>query len=64
MSRIFSELYIDEDVSALLTKLLRSRGFVVVSAQEAGTLGGSDEEQLRTPQAYEKRCSHQPNSTT
>ena len=26
MSRLFTELYIDEDVSALLMKLLRSRG--------------------------------------
>jgi len=46
MSRLFTELYIDEDVSALLTKLLRSRGFVVTSTQEAGLLGCSDEEQL------------------
>jgi hypothetical protein len=46
MSRLFAELYIDEDVSALLTKLLRSRGFVVTSAQEAGMLGCSDKEQL------------------
>lgn len=46
MSRLFSELYIDEDVSVLLTKLLRSRGFVITSTQEAGMLGCSDEEQL------------------
>jgi len=29
MSRLFTELYIYEDVSAPLTKLLRSLGFVV-----------------------------------
>lgn len=46
MSRLFTELYIDEDVSALLTKLLRSRGFVVTSAQDAGLRGRSVEEQL------------------
>lgn len=46
MSRLFTELYIDEDISALLTKLLRSRGFVVTSAQDAGLRGCSDEEQL------------------
>lgn len=46
MSRLFTELYIDEDVSALLTKLLRSRGFIATSTQDAGLRGRSDEEQL------------------
>ena len=46
MSRLFVELYFDEDVSAVLTKLLRSRGFVVTEAREAGMLGCSDDAQL------------------
>lgn len=46
MSRLFIEFYLDEDVSALLAKLLRSRGFVATSAQEAGMLGCSDEDQF------------------
>ena len=54
MSRLFTELYIDEDVSALLTKLLRSRGFVVTSAQEVGMLGCSDEEQLAQASSQRK----------
>jgi len=46
MSRLFVELYFDEDVSAVLTKLLRSRGFVVIETREAGMLGCSDDAQL------------------
>ena len=57
MSRLFSELYIDEDVSALLAKLLRSRGFVVTSALDAGLLGAATKNNWRTPRASKKRCS-------
>lgn len=39
-------LYLDEDVSVLLAKLLRARGFEVVTAREANRLRLSDEEQL------------------
>jgi len=46
MTRLFIELYLDEDVSALLLKLLRSRGFIATSALEAGLLGNNDETQL------------------
>lgn len=46
MTRLFIELYLDEDVSALLLKRLRSRGFIATSALEAGLLGSSDEIQL------------------
>lgn len=46
MTRLFIELYLDEDVSALLLKRLRSRGFLATSALEAGLLGSSDEAQL------------------
>jgi hypothetical protein len=46
MSRLFIELYLDEDVNVLIAQLLRARGFVVVTTQEAGQLGSSDGEQL------------------
>ena len=46
MSRLFIELYLDEDVDVLLAQLLCAHGFVVVTTQEAGQLGNSDAEQL------------------
>jgi predicted nuclease of predicted toxin-antitoxin system len=46
MSRLFIELYCDEDVSILLAQLLRARGFIVVTSQEVGRLGSTDVEQL------------------
>lgn len=46
MRRLFVELYLDEDVSVLVAELLRSHGFDVLTAREAGQLGKSDEEQL------------------
>ncbi len=46
MSQLFIRLYLDEDVSSLVAKLLRSRGFEVRTTAEAGQLGRSDAEQL------------------
>src|SRR5262245_27542050 len=46
MSRLFIELYLDEDVDVLIAQLLRARGFVAVTTQEAGQLRNSDVEQL------------------
>ena len=46
MSRLFIELYLDEDVDVLIAQLLRARGFVVVTTQEAGQLRNNDAEQL------------------
>ena len=46
MSRLFIELYLDEDVSALVAKLLRVRGFMAQTTQEAGRKSTDDEEQL------------------
>jgi predicted nuclease of predicted toxin-antitoxin system len=46
VSRVFAELYLDEDVSALVAELLRARGFDVQTTQEAGRKGTRDEEQL------------------
>jgi predicted nuclease of predicted toxin-antitoxin system len=46
VSRLFIELYLDEDVSVLIADLLRSRGFVATTTQEAGNLGCADYRQL------------------
>ena len=46
MSRLFIELYLDEDVDVLIAQLIRARGFVVVTTQEAGQLQKNDAAQL------------------
>ncbi len=46
MSRLFIELYLDEDVSVLIAELLRVRGFMAQTTQEAGRKNTSDEDQL------------------
>lgn len=46
MSRLFIELYLDEDVDILIADLVRARGFRATTTQEAGQLGESDAEQL------------------
>ena len=46
MSRLFIELYLDEDVSVFIAELLRVRGFTVQTTQEAGRKQVEDETQL------------------
>jgi predicted nuclease of predicted toxin-antitoxin system len=46
MSRLFIELYLDEDVHVIIADLLRARGFVTMTARDAGLLERSDEAQL------------------
>ena len=46
MSRLFIEIYFDEDVDVVIATLLRARGFNVTTTQEAGQIGNNDEEQL------------------
>ncbi len=46
MNRLFIELYLDEDVDALVADLVRARGFRVTTTRDAGRLGKSDSEQL------------------
>ncbi|MGD0388451.1 MAG: DUF5615 family PIN-like protein [Tepidisphaeraceae bacterium] len=46
MSRLFISLFLDEDVSVVVAKLLRSRGYSALSTQEAGQIGRSDADQL------------------
>jgi len=43
---IFATLYTDEDMSALVATLLRSRGLDVTTVPEQATLGKTDREQL------------------
>jgi predicted nuclease of predicted toxin-antitoxin system len=44
--RLFISLYLDEDVSVLVARLIRSRGFSALTALEADQLGKTDAEQL------------------
>lgn len=46
MSKLFIELYLDEDVDVLVADLLAARGFVAITTTEAGNKGLSDAEQL------------------
>jgi hypothetical protein len=46
LSRLFCELYLDEDVSVLVADLLRARGFSATRTLEAGKRGRSDALQL------------------
>ncbi len=46
MSQLFIELYLDEDVSVLVADLLRARGFIAMTTQEAGRTGENDASQL------------------
>lgn len=46
MSRLFAEVYLDEDVSVLVADLLHARGFRSTTARDAGRLGQSDAGQL------------------
>jgi hypothetical protein len=46
VSRLFIELFLDEDVDVLVARLVRARGFRATTTQEAGQLGKSDAEQL------------------
>jgi predicted nuclease of predicted toxin-antitoxin system len=46
MSRLFIELYLDEDVDVNVAILIRRRGFSAITTHEAGKLRASDAEQL------------------
>jgi predicted nuclease of predicted toxin-antitoxin system len=46
VSRLFIELYLDEDVNIVVADLLTSRGFVAETTRDRGQLGSSDREQL------------------
>jgi predicted nuclease of predicted toxin-antitoxin system len=46
VSRLFISLYLDEDVSVVVGKLLRSRAYSALTTQDAGQIGRGDAEQL------------------
>jgi predicted nuclease of predicted toxin-antitoxin system len=46
MTDLFAALYLDEDVSGLVARLVRGRGYDVLTVREAGQAGKSDPEQL------------------
>jgi hypothetical protein len=46
VSRLFIELYLDEDVDVLVADLLRARGFVATTTRDAGNLRAADAAQL------------------
>lgn len=48
-------LYTDEDMSALVATILKSRGFDITTVPEQATLGKTDSEQLKTA-TYLGRC--------
>ena len=47
MSKLFIEIYLDENVHVLIAKLARSHGFKAVTTQEVKRTGTSDPEQLK-----------------
>jgi len=53
--KLFAEVYLDEDVSALVAVLLRARGFEVLTARDDNRLGQADPAQLARATALE-RC--------
>jgi predicted nuclease of predicted toxin-antitoxin system len=46
MTRLFIDVYADEDVDVLAAGLVRARGFDVLTTRDAGHLQATDEEQL------------------
>ena len=46
MSRLFIELYLDEDVDVLVAEMLRARGFAATTTRDAGRRQRSDADQL------------------
>jgi predicted nuclease of predicted toxin-antitoxin system len=46
VSKLFIELYIDEDVDILVAELVRARGFSATTTRDIGGLANTDEEQL------------------
>jgi len=46
LSKLFIELYLDEDVNVLVADLIRARGFVATTTRDAGNLHKNDDEQL------------------
>jgi hypothetical protein len=58
MSRLFITLYLDEDVSVLISKLIRARGYLALTTLEAGQAGRTDEEQLSFATGHQSAIPH------
>jgi predicted nuclease of predicted toxin-antitoxin system len=54
VSRLFIELYLDEDIDVLLAELIRARGFVAITTRAAGQLGNDDAGQLAYAVSHQK----------
>jgi predicted nuclease of predicted toxin-antitoxin system len=54
VSKLFIELYLDEDVDVLVADLLRARGFAVTTTVEAGQLHNDDDAQLAYAVTHDK----------
>ena len=54
MSKLFIEIYLDENVHVLIAKIIQSHGFKAVTTQDVGRKGASDPDQLEyaTEQGY------------
>jgi predicted nuclease of predicted toxin-antitoxin system len=46
VSRLFIELYLDEDVDVLVADLVRAKSFLATTTRGDGQVGNNDEEQL------------------
>lgn len=46
MSKLYIELYLDENIDVLVAKILRARGLTVVTTDDMGHKGSSDPDQL------------------
>ena len=54
MTRLFAEVYLDEDVSVVVGDMLEARGFSIVTTRDAGRLGATDIEQLEYASSHGK----------
>jgi len=53
LTRLFAEVYLDEDVSVLVASLLLSRGFKALTTRDADQPGQSDSAQLEYVASHE-----------
>jgi predicted nuclease of predicted toxin-antitoxin system len=47
MNKLFIELYLDENVSVIVARILRARGVSVLTTDECGNMGKTDEDQMK-----------------
>jgi|SRR5215467_12693013 len=54
MSRLYIDLYLDEDVDVLIAKLVRARGFAAATTQDSDQIGNTDQQQLNYAAEHKK----------